>query len=314
FDLKGDADEFTRGTTLNITVSKGLAPAGTVQVQDFLKKQYYEAESWARQNKVEIVKNEAFSSTVEAGQIMSQYPSSGTMKTGEVFSVTVSKGKGVTVPDFSNMKENDLTSWEKKNNILLIREERYSESTKHVISQSPAAGTTVGSDTPVTVVINKGNGFYMDEVGLSSITSFNKFIDKMYELRELGLDVYAGQWNSPDGVYSYDHPKGEIVSITCSDYSSGENIACEYKLPIDARFDLTVSKGIMFDVDLSDVKEGGRYDTAKLSDKLNGLEKNNNYVTYFVKTDEDTCDLYVNGSRVTGDTVHLVEGDSVELR
>ena len=47
YDVKSDESAFTRGTTLNISVSKGPTPAGTVQIQDFVKKQYYEAESWA---------------------------------------------------------------------------------------------------------------------------------------------------------------------------------------------------------------------------------------------------------------------------
>ena len=317
-----EEDSFTRSCTLKISISKGQAPAGTVQIQDFSKKQYYEAESWAKQNGLQLIKNEAYSTTVEQGLVISQYPSSGTLKTGDQFTVTVSKGKGITIPDFTKMKEADIESWERKNGVLVIKEDRYSESNAYVISQNPGAGAVISSSDSVILVINKGNGFYMKDVGLDiKGMTFNKFIDKMYELRELGLDIYAGQWNSPDGVYSYEHPKGEIVSITCSDYSSGENIACDFKLPIDARFDLTVSKGIMYEAKLPKPNDEGKFETAALSDALANCE----YLTYFVKTDESTCELYVNGQKASGKTstneegkeyyvVHLVEGDNIELR
>lgn len=313
YDVKSDESAFTRGTTLNISVSKGPTPAGTVQIQDFVKKQYYEAESWAKQNKVEIVKNEAYSNTVDAGLIISQYPASGTMKTGEAFSVTVSKGKGISIPDFTKMSESELNSWMKRNSVTVdTSERRYSNSDRYIISQSPSAGSMISAGEPVSVVINQGNGFYLKDVGLSGMigSQFNEVCDTLNNLRSSGIDTFAGSWSSPEGVYSYEYPKGSIVSVTITGYSNKKVYSPNDKLPLDARFDVVLSKGKMYDVDLSKAdKGGGVYEIASLSDTLTAIS-----FPFHVLASGDTCELNVNGMKITGSTITLVEGDHIELR
>ena len=55
FDLKSvNENNFTRGTNLTISVSKGPQPAGEVTVDDFVKKEVSSAETWAKSKKVEL--------------------------------------------------------------------------------------------------------------------------------------------------------------------------------------------------------------------------------------------------------------------
>ena len=120
YDLQGDADSFTRGTTLNIVVSKGKAPAGQVAVEDFKGKSQYDVETWAKGKKVNIEIVESYSDDVAAGSIITQVPASGTtLKEGETLTIYISKGKGLRGPDFTNMGTNQIAAWSAKNGVQL---------------------------------------------------------------------------------------------------------------------------------------------------------------------------------------------------
>ena len=58
------------------------------------------------------------------------------------------------------------------------------------------------------------------------------------------------------------------------------------------------------------MRSGSGYSTIKLSDLLSSKP----FVSFFVKTTGDTCELFVNDKKVTSDAVTLVEGDYIELR
>ena len=110
YEVKGvDEADFTRSSTMNISVSKGPQPAGTVTVTDFKDKYYTEVESWAKTNKINLEKVEVYNDKVESGKVVSQSVAANkTMKQNETLTVTVSKGKGVKVPDIYKMNKEEI--------------------------------------------------------------------------------------------------------------------------------------------------------------------------------------------------------------
>lgn len=252
-DLSVDTDKFTRGTSLKINISKGPAPAGTIKVEDFSKKDYSYVESWAKSKKVTLKKVEAYSDDVMSGYVISQsIAADKEMKEGETLTVTVSKGKGVTVPNFLKMSETEYNTWKDTNtgeNAIQVKEKvYYSDSASYVLKQSVTAGTTIAQSEVVIVTINKGDGFYLNEaltaLGYDYVegsTSYDRLDDWSYKAKEIGLNaqvhVYTGNYVASD------KPKGTILKIEYAKDEDGNKYSINEKLPLDARIFCSVSSG-----------------------------------------------------------------------
>ena len=159
FDLKNVSEsDFTRGSTLNIVCSKGEAPASQVTVEDFRNKTAAEAEQWASNKKVTILKQEQFSDKVPQGSIISQTPSSGSsMKQGDTFTIVVSKGKGIIIPRLVGYTAEQLQAWQSdsKNSVIVVPTSVYNEAPNgSVIAQSIQPGMTVESGTVLELQIS----------------------------------------------------------------------------------------------------------------------------------------------------------------
>ena len=252
-DLSVDTDKFTRGTSLKINISKGPAPAGTIKVEDFSKKDYSYVESWAKSKKVTLKKVEAYSDDVMSGYVISQsIAADKEMKEGETLTVTVSKGKGVTVPNFLKMSETEYNTWKDTNtgeNAIQVKEKvYYSDSASYILKQSVTAGTTIAQSEVVIVTINKGDGFYLNEaltaLGYDYVegsTSYDRLDDWSYKAKEIGLNaqvhVYTGNYVASD------KPKGTILKIEYAKDEDGNKYSINEKLPLDARIFCSVSSG-----------------------------------------------------------------------
>lgn len=253
FDLSVDTDKFTRGTTLKINISKGPAPAGTIKVEDFSKKDYSYVETWAKSKKVTLKKVEAYSDDVISGYVISQsIAADKEMKEGETLTVTVSKGKGVTVPNFLKMSESEYNTWKETNtgeNLIQVKEKvYYSTSDSYVIKQSVSAGTTIAQSEVVIVTINKGDGFYLNEAltalgydYVEGATSYDRLDDWSYKAKEIGLNaqvhMYTGNYAASD------KPKGTILKIEYAKDEDGNKYSMNEKLPLDVRIFCSVSSG-----------------------------------------------------------------------
>lgn len=253
FDLKNvDANDFTRGTTLTIKVSKGPQPAGTVTVEDFKDKDKAFVESWAKGKKVQLNVEEVYHDTVAKGLVISQSVESGkTMKEKEALTITVSKGKAISLPDFTKMNKEDLAAWKqnKDNSVIFVEKERYTNESKHVLEQSPKAGTSVESGDVVTLTISIGKPRIKESYIGKSIQDL---VDWTNAERHKGADMFAGEWGTTP-IYSNTYRRGQIINIVCAD-SKGNTADCANELPLDARFTVTLSKGLsvtMKDTDLA---------------------------------------------------------------
>ncbi len=283
YDLKGiDREEFTRSTNVTFTISRGPQPAQTVRVENFLDKSQYEVESWAKSNKITLEVYESYSEDKAEGIVLSQSVASGkTMKEGETLIVTVSKGKAVTVPDFTKMNESEFVEWTAENPGLVKTSERYSDSTYYILTQSVKAGTKLGKDDDkVEVLINLGLPKLPASLGVGA--DYEALVDWCNAERSKGTDMFTAQWSSVDSIYSADErfSKGKIMSMTCSSYSTGEVVACNGKLPLDARFDVVISKGWKKTLTIPAT-------TSEIAVLLA-----DNKVTYSIETANETAGLY----------------------
>ena len=240
YDLKGvDENQFTRSSTLNITISKGEQPAGTVTVPDFINKYYSEVETWAKSNKIELSKVENYSDKVAKDYVISQsVEAKKEMKEGETLTVYVSLGKGIKVPNFASMSKNDVDSWLEENSAYCKINKKHSSSEDYIIDQSISAGNFIGTDNKLHITINLGNYFYLDEIGMTLVgNSYDKFKDLSYELVEKGIYIDTHKtWVASD------KPAGTILNIESIKHKDTSYSEIQ-RLPLDVDITCRVSDG-----------------------------------------------------------------------
>ncbi len=243
----GSESDFTRGTTLNIVGSKGAAPAGQIAVQDFKNKSYIEVESWASGKKINLIRQDVYHDTVASGMVISQSAASGTnLKEGDTFTVVVSKGKGIRIPNLVGYTKEQLAAWQGANPIQVVTKSIYNPAPDgSVISQSIAPNTTVGNDQVLELTIS----LYLPTLD----TYTNQWIGEDYlklkawvdEVNLKGGSMQAGQY----GDYQYNlcsdkYPKeGTIIAYACENGTSSEGNGCTRPLNLDARIAYTISTG-----------------------------------------------------------------------
>jgi len=219
-----EEDTFTRGCSLRINISKGSAPAGKVTVEDFVKKMYESAEAWAKTKKVNLVKVEQYSSTVEKGYIISQSVESGkTLDEGADFVVTVSLGKAVTMPNMYEWTESQIRAWCSKNGVILNNvEERYDPEAKgECIGQSIKAGTLVKEGEYLDVVISlddanvaefiESHGGKVEETTVFELEQWKKEKNS----KGANLNIVIKEYKPSDSV-----PLDHIISMTTKTHNS----------------------------------------------------------------------------------------------
>lgn len=241
FEFKGvDPDSFTRSSTLNINVSKGPQPAGTVTVEDFVKQDFSIVEAWGKKNKIDIVKTTKYDEKVLKDIVISQsIEAKKTMKQGESLTVVVSLGKGVIVPDFSKMTESEIDEWAKDNAAYIKLKEIHSEEDSYIVKQSIATGKFIGEDSKLELTINLGDHFYLDEIGMTLVgSSYDKFkdlADGPLMDKGINIDTHKTYVNS-------DKPKGTILGI--EKIYSGKDVYSEVqRLPLEVDITCRVSDG-----------------------------------------------------------------------
>lgn len=137
-------DEVRRDTPIYVIVSKGPeVAAATVKVPDFKTKSLAECYTFAKDNGLVLTVKEEYDDYVPAGTIMSQSVKADQMiATGSEIILVVSKGKMITVPDFSGYTKEQATALAGELALPVTITERYSGSaTGRLISQSITAGS-----------------------------------------------------------------------------------------------------------------------------------------------------------------------------
>lgn len=249
YSLKNvEESDFTRSSTLNITCSKGVAPAGQVTVEKFENQPFASVETWAKSKKVEINKVESFDQSVVAGNVISQSPASGSaLKQGEVLTVVVSKGKGVVIPNLVGFTEEELKAWQsgKDNNVIVVSQSKYDKS---------LAGTVLGQSIEPGSVVEQGTVLMIDVSLYMPILETNSraWLGKDYlelnawcdGVNAKGADIQAGAYGGYECSDEYPTP-GQIIDYWCEGSLSGtdEANACGRPLTLKARIGYKVSTG-----------------------------------------------------------------------
>lgn len=249
---KSDRENFTRASSLIINVSRGPEPAGTVSVQDFVNKTYSEVEAWAKQKKVEVEKVEAFSDSIVAGNVISQSIASGELlKADEKLTVTVSKGKGVTIPNLVGYDKVMLETWTaeaSKASISIVKREVYNEAAEgSVVGQDVKAGTQLGNGDVLVLTVSKYLPILNKESSRQFIGSDYVAIQRWAdEVNGAGANIQTGEYA---GMLNYECSNefttpGQIINYWCTAIDGTElSHGCDRPLPLDARVGLTVSTG-----------------------------------------------------------------------
>ena len=125
--------------------------------------------------------------------------------------ITISKNNLVTVPDFKNMTETEITEWAASNRILVSFEEEYHDTLKEgkVISSNYSVDTEIETGTTINITLSKGQ---LKMIEFTDIDSFRKWADEKevsYTIEyEYSDTVEKGK------IISASHKKGQIIKTS----------------------------------------------------------------------------------------------------
>ncbi len=173
----GTEENFKRKNRVTITVSRGPeALSETIIVEDFSNKRVVEVQQWGTENGVPITLTEAFDANVAAGTVISQSVRKGTeIIRSDGITVVVSKGKPVTVPDFTAMVADEASSWARSNNITLTIIEIYTSSHNKgkIYKQNVAVGKIIPEGEVITVHCSLGQVAVSSYIGKTKLDILN---------------------------------------------------------------------------------------------------------------------------------------------
>ena len=244
----GSQEDFTRSTTLNVTCSKGPAPAGQITVENLVGKTITEVESWCNTKKVVLNKTEAFSDQVDKDKIISMDKKSGdTMKEGETLTVVVSKGKGVKIPNLVGYTEEQYNAWkaDSSNSVTVVTKSVYNAAPKgSIIAQSLAAGSVVESGEVLELTVSEYLPILETDSRLWLGQDYLKLKAQVDEWNSKGASIQAGQYGTVKEKCSDEYTTpGAIIDYSCSGGTSSTGNGCERPLNLDARISYTISTG-----------------------------------------------------------------------
>ena len=170
------------------------------------------------------------------------------MNEGENFTVTVSKGKGVKIPNLVGYSKEQLDPWSssKNNNVTIVKKSIYNEAPLgSVIAQGVAPGTIVDAGDVLELTIS----LYMPILETNS----RAWLGKDYlELKAWcddvnGADIQAGWWGNwaewkcdESGLYP---TKGQIMEYECYYGTSDIADGCGRPLNNYSRINMKISNG-----------------------------------------------------------------------
>jgi serine/threonine-protein kinase len=193
---------YTRKDGLLIYMSKGPFEEN-ITVPDFAEKSKEEADSWAKQNKIQATYTESSSDKIPKGFIISQDIEAGTkIAQSTIITFLVSSGKVVTVPNFNSLTKEEAAA---VTDMAVTVKTQYNTSVAfgRLISQSIPAGRKISEENPkITVIYSEGK----------------PFIDNLLEMSEKELQSYFYEFTSKGAKITYSvsyvdsaQPKGQIV-------------------------------------------------------------------------------------------------------
>ena len=205
-------EEYRRKDRLMVYYSKGKEVfEKDIEVPDFKGKLEAEVSEWAKKNNVKLKIVKEFSSSVPVGTVLSQETSKGTkIAQQSEFVVQLSKGKAITVPDYSKYTMAEASGLGSK--IPVVIKNIYTSDVGYgqFISQSVEAGKeyTEGDNIPtIEVVYSEGRPYIKDLRGSTQEGDLPKIFFDEYQSK--GAYIYYSTYY----VDSYE-PKGTVVEMS----------------------------------------------------------------------------------------------------
>lgn len=246
-------DQVRRDTPIYIIASRGSeSEVATIEVPDFKTKSLAEAYSFAAQNGITLTVKEEFDDYVPAGTVISQsVKEKEKVSRGSEIILVISKGKMITVPDFSGYSKEKATAVATGLGIPVTVIERYSGSAANrFLSQSIAAGSIYQAGDYLELQYSLGNRI----VVASFVGQTQDAIEAWaLELNEKGasIKISATATNSS-------RPRGTII------YQDKANASIGIKNTIR----ITVSAGaVVYVPDFSSGAVSGNYESAVTREK-----------------------------------------------
>lgn len=251
YDLKNVTENnFTRGTSLEVVVSKGKQPAGQITVEDFTNKTIDEVRLWAKSKKINLEEVQGYSDTLEVGKVISQNIEKGkTLDENATLQVVVSKGKAIKIINLVGYTSDMVDAWKSsKDNagLNIVAKEVYNEAKLGtVIAQSLKAGTLAEQGDVLVLTVSKYLPSVMASSGKLLHDDYIQFIADIDKFNNDGASLSVGAWMGYED--STDYYKGQIIDFECLDKDGNrlpyaEN-GCARPLPIGAKISLKVSNG-----------------------------------------------------------------------
>ncbi|MCH3944013.1 MAG: Stk1 family PASTA domain-containing Ser/Thr kinase [Atopobiaceae bacterium] len=224
----------TRGSKVNIVVSKGKEPAASVTVPDLSGMSPSEAD--AALTKVGLkgkAGDSVNSDTVESGRVAAQNPAAGsTAKAGDTITYQLSKGTdSVQVPDLSGKSASEATKALEAVGLKANQGSSVSSNSVdkgYVAAQSPSAGSTAKPGDTVTFQLSSGSSSVSvpDVSGMSASKAKSTLQNAGFDVSEQDVSsstVASGQviYTSPEAGSSA--TKGKTVTIFVSTGSSSSS-------------------------------------------------------------------------------------------
>lgn len=206
------AEDYQRKDRLMVYYSKGVEVfEKDIEVPDFTGKTLAEVEEWAKKNGVKLNAVKDFSNTVALNLVISQETAAKTkIAKNDTFTLSVSKGKALEVPDYSQYTTEEASQLQGK--VPAVIKNMYSDVVPfgQFISQSVAAGEQYDEtdDIPTVVVVySQGKPYLKDLRGSVSEG----------DLAQLFFDEYQSKGAYVNySVYYVDssQPKGTVVEMS----------------------------------------------------------------------------------------------------
>lgn len=247
----GDATTYKRRDKLTLYYSKGKEVyEKNIAVPDFLGKGQEEVEEWAKKNEVRLKIEETTSETVAVAKVMAQMPAKETkIAKKETFSITVSSGKAIIVPNFaeSTMEEAETVA----NGLQVQVRQQFSQNLAYgqLIEQSVAAGQryTEKEEKPTIVVTYSIGQPYLKDLRNTAVEGdLQKIFYEEYQVKKAAIRYQ---------IYYVDSSvtKGTVVEM--SRYN-------EY-VPLNSVIKIGISRGNLPGADLSEAKAKESAETAE---------------------------------------------------
>jgi len=218
-------DSYTRADGLLIYMSRGQQTfEANITVPNFFERPLEEVKEWAREQRVELIIEEAAHETVMAGLVAAQSVDPGDrVAQRDEITLTVSLGISVTVPNFNTISFEDANYPGLEVNV----QRRYNTGIAFggLISQSIPAGTElIGEDHSITVVYSLGRPYIDNLVGESE----SMIAEYFYSFNAGGADITYRI------IYVSSHePRGTIIGMS----------RFAQFLSLNERIDIRVSRG-----------------------------------------------------------------------